>query len=211
MNRSTISNWAVGITTAPRPTPTLPRTQASLARAGWPEAHIFCDEDQRGAWPTWLAGLGQLVRQHPRAEAYLMVQDDAVFCRQLRQYLETALWPADDVALCSPYCPTPYRAAGRGWHRQDRGWYLVGAVCWALAAEAARRVVRELAEVRSASRIDAHVGRWAARSGCSVWYHTPSLVQHVGNGNSALGDEADNALRRAADFIGEDASALAFA
>ena len=66
----------------------------------------------------------------------------------------------------------------------------------------------DLGPVEARSRIDARVGRWAAENQRSVWYHTPSLVQHTGSGNSALGDPLITSLRVAADFIGEDSSPL---
>jgi len=198
-------HWAVGLTTAPRPQPTFERTLASLRGAGWSDLDVFNDMGQSGAWPNWIEGLGELIGRHPHADAYVMVQDDAVFCRGLRSYLEHMLWPAADVALCSPYCPTPYKRDRGGWHEENHGWNLIGAVCWVLPPESARAIVAELARVEARDRIDARIGRWAREAGRSVWYHTPSLVQHVGVGNSALGDENTDSLRIAADFLGEDA------
>ena len=195
--------WAVGLTTAPRPEPTLKRTRTSLHKAGWPDCRVFDDTDAAGAWRNWIDGLEQLIRRRPRAHAYLMVQDDAVFCRGLRSYLERTLWPADGAALCSPYSPTPYRQPHRGWHEENRGWSLVGALCWALPPDSARAIVAELGGVEAKSRIDARIGQWARGNRRSVWYHTPSLVQHVGLGNSALGDTCTGSLRVAADFPGE--------
>ena len=197
--------WAVGLTTAPRPEPTLERTRASLQKAGWPDFHVFDDVGQAGAWRNWIEGLGELIRRHPDADAYLMAQDDAIFCRRLRAYLEKTLWPAPDVALCSPYCPTPYRRRRRGWHEESHGWNLIGAVCWVLPPRSAQAIVAKLSGVEASRRIDARIGQWAAGAGRSVWYHTPSLVQHGGVGNSALGDENASDLRIAADFLGEDA------
>ena len=109
-------HWAVGLTTAPRPEPTLERTRASLHKAGWTDCHVFDDRRKAGAWPNWISGLRSLIDGHPDADAYMMVQDDAAFCCRLRAYLEQTLWPAANVALCSPYCPTPYKKPQRGWH-----------------------------------------------------------------------------------------------
>jgi hypothetical protein len=165
---------------------------------------VFDDPRKAGAWPTWISGLEALVSSRPLADAYMMVQDDAVFCRDLKGYLESALWPAGSTALCSPYCPAPYRKPKSGWHEENRGWSLVGAVCWVIPPDAARAMVADLGPVEARHRIDARVGRWARRAGRSVWYHTPSLVQHGGVGNSALGDKSTSPLRVAADFIGRE-------
>ncbi len=204
MKENCIKHWAVGVTTAPRRQPTLEQTLASLRRAGWTSTRVFDDVKGSGAWGNWINALKDLISQDPHANAYLMIQDDAVFCRGLRAYLERTLWPADRVALCSPYCPTPYRKPWRGWHEENRGWNLVGAVCWVLPPDSARTIVAELGHVEARSRIDARIGQWARQAGLSVWYHTPSLVQHSGLGNSALGDMGMGSLRVAADFPGEE-------
>jgi hypothetical protein len=207
VNGKHVASWALGITTAPRPESTLRRTGQSLAAAGWSDYQVFDDVDGAGAWRNWIDGLAQLVDREPHADAYMMVQDDAVFCRGLRAYLERTLWPAADVALCSPYCPTPYKQRRHGWNRQSLGWDLVGAVCWVFPPSSARALLRDLAPVEAQRQIDARIGCWAAAVGRSVWYHTPSLAQHIGMGNSALGDPLVNALRTAGDFVGEEVSA----
>ena len=196
--------WVVGVTTAPRPLPTLRRAITSLERAGFAEAQVFNDPDRHGVWPNWLRAVRSLLEQSPRADLLLVCQDDIVLCRNLRQYLERTLWAGRRVALWSPYCPGPYRQPSRGWHRQRRGWLLVGALCWVLPRHAAEAAVRDLGNVRARSRIDARLGKWAAETNRTVWYHTPSLVQHTGIGNSALGDKLEGELRRAVDFIGEE-------
>ena len=194
--------WAVGMTTAPRPRSTLQRAVTSLGRAGFAEVEIFDDVDCRGAWPNWLRTVRQLLRR--RCDVLLVCQDDIVCCRGLREYLDRRLWPDAAAALCSPYCPGPYRQRSPGWRRQCRGWGLVGALCWAIPRGAAEAMLCDLGNVQARSRIDARVGQWAAQTNDTVWYHTPSLVQHLGCGNSALGDRLESHLRRAADFIGED-------
>jgi len=194
--------WGVAVTTAPRPKPTLERSLKSLQAAGFASPLVVADGEGAGSWPTWLAALGQIVDTRPEATAYMVVQDDGVFCRGLRAYLEQTLWPSVTTALCSPYCPGAYRRSV-GWHPENHGWSLVGAQCWAIPPGAARRMLADLSGVASRSRVDAIVGRWAKAAGLDCWYHTPSLAQHAGLRNSALGDNLVNELRRAHDFLGE--------
>lgn len=201
--------WAVAVTTAPRPQPTLERTLTSLAATGFPEPLLVSDATRAGSWPTWLAALKRLLEGRPDATAYLVVQDDVIFCRKLRSYLERTLWPSETAALCSPFCPAAYRRPTAGWHRENHGWYLVAAQCWAIPPATARRMVAELSRIDSFSRVDAIVGRWARDAGLDCWYHTPSLAQHLGLKNSALGDNSVTDLRQASDFVGEPYSAAA--
>lgn len=199
-------NWAVIVTTAPRPRSTLGLTLTSLAAAGFSEPIVSDDTSRAGSWQTWLAALRRLVDVAPDATAYLTVQDDVVFCRELRPYLERTLWPSDKTVLCSPFCPGAYQQASSGWHVENHGWHLVAAQCWAIPPIIARQMLTELSSVKSFSHVDAIVGRWATDNGLDCWYHTPSLAQHIGLRNSALGDNLVTGLREAYDFIGEEAT-----
>lgn len=203
-----IRNWAVAITTAPRPIPTLPRTLQSLRRAGWSDFDIFPDSAGIGAWRNWIGALAALVREHPDGDAFAMVQDDVIFCRGLREYLEQTLWPAQsNVALCSPFTPAAYRQPRQGWTLRwpPPNRFLVAAQMWVLPPDAARAIVHELGHIRAHKGIDGRIGLWAAQSRRSVWYHTPSLAQHIADTNSAIGNPPVASLRVADDFVGEDA------
>lgn len=126
------TSWAVGVTTAPRPQPTLERTLSSLSAAGWERPRLFAEpgtalpsafaslpqsrrESRLGAFSNWYLGLTELFFREPRADAYLMCQDDAVFALGARDYLETTLWPAANVGVVSIYT----RWSGHGAWRRD--------------------------------------------------------------------------------------------
>lgn len=222
-----VSSWAVGITAAPRPgPPTLPRTLESLSKAGFPAPIVFAEPNtptegaqgmayvsrnptRLGAWHNFLHALRVLVDRHPTAAALVVAQDDVMVCQGLQDYLKATLWPGpvDRVAMVSPYTAGPNRAACRGWNLRLDGFYAVGALFCVFPVEAARRLLTDLSEkfpnVPSEKRIDAKIGRWAAHRNLSIWRHTPSLGQHIGNGNSALGDPLKSSLRMAADFPGQ--------
>ena len=104
-----VRTWAVGVTTAPRPVPTLAECLASLAGAGWDRPHLFVDgtvaipepyadlsrtvrEPRVGAWPNYFLSLAgnQLLMREPDADAYLMAQDDAALRRAGRTRLPRA-------------------------------------------------------------------------------------------------------------------------
>ncbi|NUQ66150.1 MAG: hypothetical protein HUU20_27115 [Pirellulales bacterium] len=203
-----IEKWAIAVTTAPRPTATLACTLDSLRLAGWREFRVFADTAGVGAWRNWINALSTLVREEPDADAFAVVQDDVVVCRGLRRYLEQTLWPAvDNVALCSPFTPAAYQERRRGWNVRwpPPNQFLVAAQFWILPPKSARAIVRDLGDVQARKGIDGRVGLWAEQTGRSVWYHAPSLAQHIADANSAIGNPPVASLRVAADFVGEDA------
>ncbi len=204
-----IRRWAVGVLTAPRPIPTLGRTLASLQRAGWSDALAWRNAGLppgEGNLCAWRDRLAFLLKEVPDADAYLLAEDDVVFCLGLRSYLQRALWPEEPskIALCGVFTPEAYSSDEVGWHQQNRGYYLVAAQAWIMPPAAARAALVDLASVHSPYQADRIVGDWAARTNRNVWYHSPSLAQHIGVGNSALGDTLAGPLRSACDFIGED-------
>ena len=198
------------VLTAPRPKPTLPRTLDSLERAGFPAVNAWNDTAASGHFQAWVSALRWTVARHPDADACFVVEDDTVFCRGLREYLQRTLWPGpvEQIALCSPYCPRAYRQDRRGWNdvQSNRGFYLAGSQAWIIPRLAAQTILADVAPLQTAHNADWEIGKWAKATGRKVWYHTPSLAQHVGIGNSALGDNSVNSIRRAGDFIGEEAT-----
>ncbi len=205
------------VLTAPRPKQTLKRTLKSLASAGWAGRHglgceigIYNDRASSGHFRAYMEALRFGVEGDAQADAYLVVEDDVVFCRGLRGYLQQTLWPGpvEEIALCSPYCPKAYRRAQRGWNdaQSGRGLYLAGSQAWVFPRDAARAILAEVAPLRSTHNADWEIGKWARATRRRVWYHAPSLAQHVGLGNSALGDDTVSDIRLAADFIGEGAT-----
>jgi hypothetical protein len=143
---ASIRHWSVGVTTAPRRLATLGDCLRSLAHAGWIEPRIFAEPDGAiprefstlptsrrdrtlGAFPNWYLGLCELLLREPRAEAYLMCQDDVVLAAGLREYLERRLWPAAKAGVVSVYCPSHYSPGEQaGFHVEDRGWDSWGAL-----------------------------------------------------------------------------------
>jgi hypothetical protein len=60
-------------------------------------------EPSVGAWPNFYLGLAELLMREPDADAYLMVQDDAIFYdrEDLSTYLGRTLWPAEPMGAVS--------------------------------------------------------------------------------------------------------------
>jgi hypothetical protein len=221
--------WAVGVTTAPRRQPTLEWCLDSLIRAGWSQPRLFMDpavplaerfahlpvtrrEGRLGAWPNYYLALAELLLRDPGADAYLLVQDDAVFedRHDLRGYLERSLWPADLVGAVSLFCSRAYAQPNAGWHAHPGKW-VWGAQAFVFPRASAKRFVAdaEVLEHRWTGRhdglalIDVVIGAWAERSGIPIYYPSPSLVQHVGDTSTLWLEARITGNRKAAQFTGD--------
>jgi hypothetical protein len=224
---SAVSSWAVGVTTSPRKEPTLDRCLHSLIRAGWERPRLFVDggtqlvdgqtdlpvtyrEEKVGAWSNFYLALLELLMRQPDADAYLLVQDDALFYdgQNVREYLESSLWPDSDVAAVSLYCPQPYTRRQPGWYALD-GLWVWGAQAFVFSNSAARQfaVDQQVFEHRWAgwrtdAQIDVLIGNWARRLGRRVHYPVPSLVQHIGQTSTLWPAGRTTGKRRASWFLG---------
>jgi hypothetical protein len=224
-----IRRWAVGVTTAPRREPTLGLCLDSLARAGWDGAHLFVDsgvtvperfsnlpitfrETKVGAWPNYYLALMELLMRDPEADAFMLVQDDAIFYdrQDLRAYLERILWPADPMGLVSLYCPKPYTRPKAGWHKRKGRWRW-GALAFVFPRKLAKRFVcdpivlehRWSGPKQGLVIIDYVIGAWASRHKVTIHYPCPSLVQHIGNTSTLWPHERAADIRRADWFAGD--------
>jgi len=203
-------NLAITVLTSPRPKATLQTAVASLAQAGYdgPEVWIHEDSPPSGHYTAYLSALAATLDARPKAEAIFLLEDDVILCRGLADYLDRELWPAepDTIGLVSPYCPAAYaprrRGLGRQWRTQNRGWALAGSQAWIFPRLSAERIVETLGPRQSNYNADAEIGKFLQTAGLACWYHSPSLVEHIGIGNSALGDDLAGPLRQSADFIG---------
>ena len=223
-----IRHWAVGVTTAPRQVPTLSECLAGLARAGWPTPRIFVDgnvsipqefahlpqtvrEPRMGAWPSYYLALAELLMRHPQADAYLLVQDDALVCDdgELRVYLEDVLWPGKRAGIASLFCSRAYTQPRAGWYSFQGAW-VWGALAFVFSREAAQQFLADLAVVQhrwTRSRnpladIDWRIGQWAWQNDVPLYYPTPSLVQHIGDVSSLWQGLRAYGDRRASWFAG---------
>jgi hypothetical protein len=152
--------------------------------------------------------------REPDADAYFIVQDDALFFENagLRPYLETILWPDGGPGVASLFCSKAYDRPGRGWHRFDGHWVWC-ALAFIFSLEAAQRFLADPGVVShrwDRSRdpltgIDWRIGEWALATGTPIYYPCPSLVQHIGHSSTLWPGERIFNYRRASRFAGDDA------
>ena len=219
-----IKKWAVGITIAPRKEQTYNTTIDSFLSSGWEEIHLFCEPDvivsekhsclpitrrskTHGAWSNWFTSLKDLVNIYPDADCYGLIQDDVVFCKGLRVFMEETLWPSEDCGLCSVFVPSHYTRNAPGWYRTNKGFRLWMAQTFFFRPESARSCINYdfCKNWNKEKQIDNVVGRWANETKQYPYYFSPSLSQHIGD-TSTIWSEGNRAAgkRAASDFVGED-------
>jgi hypothetical protein len=197
-------------------------------RAGWDRPRLFIDsgvtiperfdhlpltfrETKLGAWPNYYLALAELLMREPDADAFLILQDDALLHHRhpVREYLEQALWPVDPIGAVSLYCSKAYTRAAAGWHALEGEW-IWGALAFIFSGASARRFLADPAVLEhrthpeeGLANVDGVIGRWAVRHQLPIYYPTPSLVQHIGEVSSLWPTARALGYRRADRFAGD--------
>jgi len=202
--------WATAVTTVPsRFGDLLPKTLESLAKAGFENPHLFIDGEIKDVVPeylhpytktfrfarlrtfgNWVMAAWELYLRNPKADRFVIFQDDLEACTNLKEYLEKCEYPAKGYLnlLCFPENEKP-----------KKGWYLSnqdgkGAVGLVFSNEALRTLLaqphmvnRPLDAKRGHCSIDGGIVTAMKDAGWFEYVHNPSLIQHTGNGNSSMG------------------------
>ena len=225
-----VTQWAVGVTTAPRRSPTLAPCLRSLIDAGWSQLQLFIDGEVEilpefaslartirvpaaGARQSYFLAMVELLQRFPEAQAVMLVQDDAYWPGHLpmREYLERCLWPGSEPGLVSAWCCTDDTASEAGWHERTSPWKF-GAVVFIFSREAAEKFVNDPQMQQACSScpenhsggISMLIGDWAARVSVPVHFPTPSLVQHLGEVSTIWENSRAVGVRRASRFLGDE-------
>jgi hypothetical protein len=148
----------------------------------------------------------------PAATHHLVVQDDAVVCRDLVAGLERALmWCPQDVPLClyvgrvKPFRREVERVVSRA---TDASWLTMGGIYWGVGIVVPTVDLAELTSWFRTSTVvnyDRRVSTWYQQQNRKVWYPWPSLVDHRGDQSLVAGHGAGRFAHR---FLGADKSAL---
>lgn len=223
-----VRRWAVAVTTAPRSQMTLDRCLSSIVAAGWADIRIMIDGEvdiseewrdfpstQRtpsaGAWPSYYLTLVELLMRSPDADAFMVVQDDVVLFRHpnLREYLESVLWPHPEEGIVSLFCSRAYSSEDYGWHimkerLQWGGQALIFSRRTLIKLLADPMIVehRLAADNAGLANIDGLIGAWAEDTGTPVSNTSPSLSQHIGHISSLWVHSRAFINRSAACFAG---------
>ena len=220
-----VNTWAVGITVAPREEQYHTKTINSTMRTGWDSPTIFAEpetkisnlhedlsiirrEEKYGAWKNFYNSLKELVDMNPVADAYVMIQDDVIFCRGVRVFLENVLWPDKNTGFVSVFTPSHYTESPAGFYKRNMGGVLWMAQTIIMPPESARGFLEHpIATGHTGDKnIDNRLGLWASRVSRPPYYFSPSLAQHIGVKSTLWNNNLNQAAGRksASDFVGED-------
>ena len=214
----------IGLTTSPRRQPTIFKTLDSLNKSGWEKVHIFAEpesplpnssilsrrKNQYGAWANWFYGLKELYETYDQP-LYGMWQDDVVICRNTAAYIESLCeWPSD-VCCFSLFTPQMYVGSAK-WNRINEGSRLWMAQCLFFPKGVVKEILDSYEVWRFSGKhgIDNRVGLFAKYTNRAVYFHSPSLCQHIGETSTIWPNIGVDNDRSASNFVGEDFDALSF-
>lgn len=113
-------DWAVVVTTAPRKSPTLTDCIQSLFNAGWnpvifaepdsiqlEDVKTFTNSTKLGAWHNWLKSVKWALK-YTEARYIMTVQDDSLFHPDSRSFIESVMWPDNNIGFLSLYTASHY-------------------------------------------------------------------------------------------------------
>lgn len=195
------------ITTAPRAVPTLARTVESLWNAGINLSFHPDADPPIGAFRHWLRVLEIAQRTEGHGNV-LICQDDIIVAQSLGRIVSGFRWPSNSVGIYSFYCPAKYASAGPGWVLPD-GSHPIGACCLFVRSDIISALLNSETAYswKSNKGIDKFLGEALKELGLRMCFHSPSLVQHIGEISTLDGGPAAG-WRAASDFVGENYSEL---
>lgn len=151
------------------------------------------------------------------ATHHVVIQDDAIACKDLLAGLERAVEVSQDRmvglyvgnltphAVRADHAVRTAQAAGRAWLAMPGPYWGVGIVVPTVHLESLVASYRKSQE----KNYDRRIERWATRAKIECWYTMPSLVEHrSGPENPSLVPKRTSQTRTARWFIGEGSSAL---
>jgi len=211
-----MTSWAYGVTTVTednRQHVLLPRTLASLVRAGFPSPRLFIDNcslkealnyetrynlpiTPRTNRPTltyanWLLALWELHCRDPLATFYAIFQDDFVTGKNLREYLERNPCPKDGYMNLLTFPSNQSRCKGdaKGWFKSNQLGR--GAVALVFHRDNLDKLMtafhlwqKPRAARRPTKSVDGAVVEAMKSVGQTEYVHNPSLVFHTGDKSS---------------------------
>lgn len=180
-----------------------------LTRLDRPATVVWDRHDDR-----WETGRRALLTHDPDASHHLVIQDDAIACRDLVAGVEQALAHVPENTPLCLYCgrTAPYRRVVQTLvdRAGDASWLVMPGLHWGVGVVLPVGLIPPMVEWADGrddiANYDKRISRWLGRHDIPVWYPWPSLVDH--RDSPSLVPGRGSAGRRAHRFIGAQRSAL---
>ena len=215
-----VKEWKIAITVSKRKVSYVEQTYQSLLDAGWNAADIwlFCEpavvlddvypnvivnDVTLGEYRNWANSLKSIAQFE--ADAYFTVQDDVIFCRGLRQYLDSVLWPEYNCSFVSVFCPSKYAVDQKWqWVRKQVGKNLLMAQTLIFPKGVVQQMIQSTSfkNCNPELHVDSFVGAWAMNYKMPPYFHNPSLAQHIGEHSAVWDTDQLDIHRIATNFVG---------
>jgi len=164
------------------------QTLANLAKTDWDGVPLHVQVHESKAEEDWQAVCAYLALKKAlegRADYILFLEDDLDFNRHIRRNLERwAPVQAKQVTLASLYNPRVRESACdlRNNARIVEPGHVFGSKAFLISQETVRHIVRHWTRVEGGQ--DIKIARLAGRLRRPIFYHAPSLVQHIKTGEA---------------------------
>lgn len=234
-------NWAVGVTTVPsRRNDLLPTALNSLCDAGFSDVHLFvdgCDDPSLysqfgrlvslrptpalGIVGNWMLAMWELYVRNPKANRFVLFQDDILAVGNLREFLEKSPYPKKRAFL-NLYLNRQNKAivkTQKGWHPSNQ--LCQGALGLVFDRDALHAILSSNHMVakplttppRDRKNVDGGISTSMKNAGFIEYVHNPSLLQHIGRISTVGNTERDGKTSRYPPidwFPGENFDAMEF-
>lgn len=182
-----------------------------------PELEAKLDRPATVVWDRannrWDTGRRALLAYDRSATHHLVLQDDALICRDLVAGVERALehTPGDSPVCLYVGKVRPYKALVDEYTRDSEraSWLVMAQINWGVAIVFPTKIIDDMVawcDNQTIPNYDSRMSRWFENQGISTWYPWPSLVDH--RESPSLVPGRGHAGRVARRFVGTDVSAL---
>lgn len=207
------TSLAMAMVTAPRSRPTVSHSLETIRSAGFTgDIHLFAEPGcgaelmnlsstvvphfnphRLGAWKNWRQAATFLL-EHSQAEFLVLCEDDIGLSSDASAALDYAIsqYPLAEIGYISLFTPWHNVLGQRvspGWQSLRIGFHTWGALIYCFPRPSLIRLLEATAKLPSTPQPYAD---WAISQACGLLdlkclFHLPSLCEHLGHGNSAVG------------------------
>jgi len=165
---------------------------------------------KHGPHRNWMQTIRDLVNHNQQAKWVAIFQDDALFCKDTRKFLDEMPWPGEKTGVVSLYCPddTAYETEGFVGCKKINVTELNGAVAMVFPMSVAKRIAdgvegdiwdghmkQTIEDPVKRAAIDSFIGRQLGIWELDAYVYDPGLVQHIGKTSTIHSGLSDESVR----------------